>query len=331
VTAAAFAGGALAAAADSPARTALAAVLGDSCAVTGQAAVRLAGLLDPGFLAEVGWDPVTWVLAPPAAHRLIRWDCGRLDAWSGPSGREAPLPVPGGCKCAVLACLRARRAGHRQEAYCAVHAGRWQAARCADPALDERRWNQTAEPLPVTGQVNLRGLAPLVVVEMLYGLQQRAGAECTSYCRFLRRLARELRQAQVSSLSELPVQNEPARRWYQGNMGVHFGGGSAPYPHIALWATARILISSRRTGRGRMPPDVQKRCLPSGHLLVGSRLGAEPGLTPADPARTLMKTDLNPHDVLDGHGPACCSGSPACALDPSVGFREGPKSFRHAK
>ena len=45
------------------------------------------------------------------------------------------------------------------------------------------------EPVPVTGQVNLRGLAPLVVAELLYGLQQRAGAEVTSYCRFLRRLA----------------------------------------------------------------------------------------------------------------------------------------------
>ena len=58
----------------------------------------------------------------------------------------------------------------------------------------------------------MRGLAPLVVAELLYGLQQRVRAECTSYCRFLRRLAQELRQAQVSSLSELPAQNEPVRR-----------------------------------------------------------------------------------------------------------------------
>jgi len=210
VTAASPAGGALAAATHSPARTAPAVVLGAGCVITEPAVARLAALLDPGFLARAGWDPVTWVLAPPAGHRLIRWDCGRPGARSGPAGRQAPRPVLGGGKCAVLACLRA---GHRrQETYCAVHAGRWQAARRADPALDERRWNRTAEPLPVTGQVNLRGLAPLVVVEVLYGLQQRAGAECTSYCRFLRRLARELRQAQVSSLSELPVQDEPVRR-----------------------------------------------------------------------------------------------------------------------
>jgi len=42
--------------------------------------------------------------------------------------------------------------------------------------------------------------------------------------------------------------------------GFQIEGGSTPYPHIALCATAPILISSRRTGR--MLSDVQKRCLP---------------------------------------------------------------------
>ena len=232
MTAASPAGGALAAATHSPARTAPAVVLGAGCVITEPAVARLAALLDPGFLARAGWDPVTWVLAPPAGHRLIRWVCGRPGAQSGPAGRQAPRPVPGGGKCAVLACLRA---GHRrQETYCAVHAGRWQAARRADPALDERRWNRTAEPLPVTGQVNLRGLAPLVVVEVLYGLQQRAGAECTSYCRFLRRLVRELRQAQVPSLSELPVQDEPVRRSLVNSLLTHLGRAFAdPRTEIA--------------------------------------------------------------------------------------------------
>ena len=177
MTAGSAAGGALAAAARSAAQIAAAAVFGDSDAITGQAVVRLAALLDPGFLAEAGWDPVTWVLAPPASHRLIRWDAARLDAraWQpGPGRRDAALPVLGDGKCAVLACLRARRVRHqRQETHCAVHAARWAAARRAGPVPDQRRWNQTAEPVPVTGQVNLRGLAPLVVVEVLYGLQQR--------------------------------------------------------------------------------------------------------------------------------------------------------------
>jgi site-specific recombinase XerC len=238
VTAGSAAGGALAAVALSPARTVPAAVFGDSDAVTGQAVARLAALLDPRFLAGAGWDPVTWVLAPPAGHRLIRWDGARLDARAGQAGpgrRDGLLPVLGDDKCAVLACLRARRVRHHlQEAYCAVHAGRWETARRADPALDQRRWNRTAEPLPVHGQVNLRGLAPLVVAELLYGLQQRAGAECTSYCRFLRRLARELRRTQVSSLSELPVQDEPVRRSLVNSLLAHLGRAFAdPRTEIA--------------------------------------------------------------------------------------------------
>src|SRR5680860_232087 len=32
---------------------------------------RLAGLLDPVFLAEAGWDAARLVLAPPPAHRLL--------------------------------------------------------------------------------------------------------------------------------------------------------------------------------------------------------------------------------------------------------------------
>ena len=229
---------ALAVVARSPAQTAPAAVFGDSDAITGQAVVRLAALLDPGFLAEAGWDPVTWVLAPPAGHRLIRWDAARLDARAGqpgPGRRDAPLPVLGDGKCAVLACLRARRVHHhRQETYCAVHARRWAAARRGGPVPDQRRWNRTAEPLPVTGQVNLRGLAPLVVAELLYGLQQRVRAECTSYCRFLRRLAQELRQAQVSSLSELPAQNEPVRRSLVNSLLAHLGRAFAdPRTEIA--------------------------------------------------------------------------------------------------
>ncbi|HLQ57068.1 MAG TPA: site-specific integrase [Streptosporangiaceae bacterium] len=198
-------------------------VLGAEGETAGRAAWRLAALLDAGFLAGAGWDPVTWVLSPPAGHRLIRWDCGRLD---GPASqdvhprRDAPSPVLGPGKCAAVACLRA---GGRREAYCRVHAARWDAARQADPLLDERRWRQVAEPLPVLGQVNLRGLAPLAVAEVLYGLQQRAAGQCTSYCRFLRRLARELRQSGVPSLADLPVQDEPVRRSLVNSLLAHLG------------------------------------------------------------------------------------------------------------
>jgi len=230
--------GVLAAAAHSPARTALSAVLGECGAAGDPAVARLAGLLDPGFLADAGWNPETWVLAPPAGHRLIRWDGGKFDTGPGktrPARREAPPLVLGGDKCAVLACLRSRQVRHqRQEARCAVHAARWETARQAGLASDERRWNQIAEPVPVTGQVNLRGLAPLAVAELLYGLQQRVAAEVTSYCRFLRRLAQELRQTQVPSLAGLPAQDEPARRSLVNSLVAHLGRAFAdPRTEIA--------------------------------------------------------------------------------------------------
>ena len=45
-------------------------VLGDGHAAGSQAAL-LAGLIDPAFLAEAGWDPRGQVLAPPPGHRLL--------------------------------------------------------------------------------------------------------------------------------------------------------------------------------------------------------------------------------------------------------------------
>lgn len=42
-------------------------------------AARLAGLLDPAFLTEAGWDPVTRVLSLPARHRLLGRTLCRVD------------------------------------------------------------------------------------------------------------------------------------------------------------------------------------------------------------------------------------------------------------
>jgi integrase len=207
--------------AEDPGDASPAAVPGAGFAAAGQRAARLAALLDPGFLAEAGWDPVTRVLAPESEHRLIRWDGERLRL-EAPARREGPAPrVPDG-KCAVTACLRERQARRgREESRCALHARRWEAALAADPRLDARRWNERAEPVPVTGQVNLRGLAPLAVVEVLYGLQQRGRAGCTSYCRTLRSLAAQLRQAQAASLGDLPAQQEKGRRGLLNSLIMH--------------------------------------------------------------------------------------------------------------
>jgi site-specific recombinase XerD len=230
----AAAGGMLAIAAEEPAESSLASVLGDGTPAAGQRAARLAALLDPGFLAQAGWNPVTWLLAPQTGHRLIRWDGSRL--WQeAPARRGWPAPaIPDG-KCAVTACLRERRVRRgREETRCALHARRWEAALLADPRLEGRRWNERAEPVPVTGQVNLRGLEPLAVVEVLYGVQQRVRAGCTSYCRILRSLAAELRQAQAPSLADLPAQEEKGRQGLLNSLTMHAGRAFAdPWSEIA--------------------------------------------------------------------------------------------------
>ena len=90
----------------------------------------LAALLDPGFLAQAGWDPATWLLAPETEHRLIRWDGSRRRQEDAPARRAAPLPAPGPGTCAVTACLRERRTRRgREETRCALHARRWEAVR----------------------------------------------------------------------------------------------------------------------------------------------------------------------------------------------------------
>jgi len=50
---------------------------------------RLAGLLDEGFLAGAGWDPVRLILEVPAGHRLLGWQqCRVADCVSRGDGPE---------------------------------------------------------------------------------------------------------------------------------------------------------------------------------------------------------------------------------------------------
>jgi hypothetical protein len=152
----------------------------------------------------------------------------------------------------------------RHETHYAVHAGRWEAAHRADPQLDEKSNHRGGEEaVPVTGQANLRGLAPLVVVEVLYGLQQRVRGECTSYCRFLRRLVRELRRTQVSSLRSLPAQEEKVRQSLLNSLVTHLGRAFAdPRTEIAKdrWDLTVLghhgwLAAARDPGRAVRPRD----------------------------------------------------------------------------
>src|SRR5258708_25188431 len=47
-------------------------------------AERLAALLDPSFLSEAGWHPVSRVLSLPAGHRLLGRAGCRVGGWPTP-------------------------------------------------------------------------------------------------------------------------------------------------------------------------------------------------------------------------------------------------------
>jgi len=240
---------------------------------------RLARLLDPAFLAEAGWDPVTRVLSLPAQHPLLGrtlcrvqgctatahgtktgglcWRCcarlTRVGVGTEEIGSSAELPAlagrPAGCSvpgcqrmspggrsrqrtglcqthsrrfrrtsgksieqfltdpklrslpalgsCTVAACARRAESEH---GYCPTHYVRWRNAVTADPGLDQRHWQLTQPAVSEGGQVSLRGLAPLVVVEVLFGIQQRTrgGAKVTDVN--LRAVGDTLRREQVASI-----------------------------------------------------------------------------------------------------------------------------------
>ncbi len=83
-----------------------------------------------------------------------------------------PLTVPfeDAGPCQVASCPRQRR--HPDGRYCAAHQIRLRRA-SRDQGFDEQHWQRTEAPVNFGGQVSLRGLPPLVVAQMLYGLQQR--------------------------------------------------------------------------------------------------------------------------------------------------------------
>jgi hypothetical protein len=56
---------------------------------------------------------------------------------------------------------------------CGTHYVRWRTTVTAAPDTDEDRWQLTCTAVSEGGQVSLRGLEPLVVVQLLAGIQHR--------------------------------------------------------------------------------------------------------------------------------------------------------------
>jgi len=246
-------------------------------------AARLAGMLDPAFLAEAGWDPASRVLSLPAGHQLLGrtlcraegcpatahgtkagalcWSCFARLRRAGMSAEQiaalpqvpAAPPRPAGClvpgcermspggrqgqrtglcvahsrrfrrtagmtmerfladprvrplaalgPCRVAACSRRAESEH---GYCPTHYARWRSTVSAAPGTDQRHWELTEPAVSEGGQVSLRGLAPLVVVQVLFGIWQRTrgGAKITDVN--LRGVCDTLRRLQAASIADCP-------------------------------------------------------------------------------------------------------------------------------
>jgi integrase len=116
-------------------------------------------------------------------------------------------PLPGFGSCRVLACTRLRYGG--TSPFCKAHQRRWDLATRADQELSLQWWCRTESAVPEAGTISMRGLPPLVVVEVLHGLQQRCADSLKTHRAVIRPLCDELRRTQVGSITRLP---EPTRR-----------------------------------------------------------------------------------------------------------------------
>jgi integrase len=123
--------------------------------------------------------------------------------------RVRPLPPMPACQ--VAACTRtADGAG----GYCNTHYQRWRTAQQVNPELDHGWWQARESGVAEPGQVNLRALPALVVIEVLFGIQQRVrgGAKITDVD--LRVMCDALRRQQVTSIEANEVElirNKPVR------------------------------------------------------------------------------------------------------------------------
>ncbi len=109
--------------------------------------------------------------------------------------RVRPLPPMAACQ--VPACTRPADGA---SGYCNTHYQRWRTAQQSAPGLDPRWWRERESGVAEPGQVNLRALSALLVVEVLFGVQQRVrgGAKITDVD--LRVLCDTLRRQQATSI-----------------------------------------------------------------------------------------------------------------------------------
>ncbi len=112
-------------------------------------------------------------------------------------------PLPAMATCQVAACTRLADSA---SGYCNTHYQRWRTAERATAGLDQHHWQARESGVAEPGQVNLRAVPTLVVIEVLFGVQERVrgGAKITDVD--LRVLCDALRREGVSSIASGQVE-----------------------------------------------------------------------------------------------------------------------------
>jgi integrase len=184
------------------------------------------------LLRDTGtWTYATSAAAADAAGNCAVSGCGRQVSAAGrvlcrehrrqqritgdlPLDRFLTLPqtsaLPPTGPCQVPACPRDRTSRTR---YCEAHQYQLRLARQqAGGSFDEERWRAMALPVPVGGQVSLRGLPAQLAAEVLYGLQQRTRDGVTTRLHVLRAVVGDLRRCGAASLEAAGQAGGPMAR-----------------------------------------------------------------------------------------------------------------------
>jgi len=106
--------------------------------------------------------------------------------------------LPGCGPCLVPACTRDRVAP--AGTYCSPHQQRWWKLRQTEPDTDEHLWRLVTAPVTRGGEVNLRALHPVVVAELLLGLQERTRAGRKLFHEHWQLAVNDLRRQRVSTI-----------------------------------------------------------------------------------------------------------------------------------
>jgi len=260
-------------------------------------AARLAQMVDPGFLAEAGWDPVSRVLALPAGHpllgrRLCRaagcpatvhgtgagglcWSCFARLRRAGMSAAEiaaspqVPAAAPRPAGCLVPGCERMSPGGRQGQrtGLCVAHSRRFRRT----PGMTIERFLADPRVRP------LAALGPCRVAACARRAESEHGYCPTHYVRWRTAVTADPGAGQ--------------RHWDLTEPAVS-EGGQVSLRGLAPRAVVEVLFGTwQRTGRGAKVTDVGLRavCDTLRREQSASVSSCEPGRVPGKASRSLLR------------------------------------------